>query len=71
LIRAGLNIARLNFSHGNFDQHGEVITRIRAASEATGRARRDHGRPPRAQNETGNERFDEILEAGWHHGRMV
>jgi pyruvate kinase len=37
LIRAGLNIARLNFSHGNFDQHEEVITRIRAASKATGR----------------------------------
>jgi pyruvate kinase len=37
LICAGLNIARLNFSHGSFEQHGEVITRIRAASKATGR----------------------------------
>jgi pyruvate kinase len=37
LIRAGMNIARLNFSHGNFEQHGEVIARIRAASKATGR----------------------------------
>jgi pyruvate kinase len=37
LIRAGMNIARLNFSHGNFDQHAEVITRIRAACRATGR----------------------------------
>ena len=27
LIRAGLNIARLNFSHGDFTQHGEVIRR--------------------------------------------
>ena len=37
LIRAGMNIARLNFSHGSFDQHGEVIARIRTASKVTGR----------------------------------
>jgi pyruvate kinase len=37
LICAGMNIARLNFSHGTFDQHAEVIARIRAASKATGR----------------------------------
>lgn len=37
LIRAGMNIARLNFSHGNFEQHGDVIARIRTASKATGR----------------------------------
>jgi pyruvate kinase len=37
LIRAGMNIARLNFSHGSFDQHAEVIARIRAACKATGR----------------------------------
>ncbi len=37
LIRAGMNIARLNFSHGSFDQHAEVIDRIRKASNATGR----------------------------------
>ncbi len=37
LIRAGLNIARLNFSHGDFSTHGEVIARIRAAARATGR----------------------------------
>ncbi len=37
LIRAGMNIARLNFSHGSFDQHGEVIDRIRNACKATGR----------------------------------
>ena len=36
LIRAGVNVARLNFSHGTFDQHGEVIARIRGASRATG-----------------------------------
>jgi pyruvate kinase len=37
LILAGMNIARLNFSHGTFDQHAEVIARIRVASKATGR----------------------------------
>ena len=37
IIHAGMNIARLNFSHGSFDQHAEVIARIRAASKATGR----------------------------------
>jgi pyruvate kinase len=35
LITAGLNIARLNFSHGDFTAHGAVITRIRAAEKAT------------------------------------
>jgi pyruvate kinase len=29
LIRAGMNVARLNFSHGTHDQHKKVITNIR------------------------------------------
>ena len=37
LIRAGLNVARLNFSHGDFTGHAERIARIRAAQAATGR----------------------------------
>jgi len=37
LIRAGLNVARLNFSHGEFLEHAERIRRIRAAERATGR----------------------------------
>src|SRR4051812_35411128 len=37
LIRAGLNIARLNFSHGDFTGHAEHIARIRAAAQAAGR----------------------------------
>ena len=36
LIRAGLNVARLNFSHGDFAAHAETIARIRAAERATG-----------------------------------
>ena len=37
LIRAGMNVARLNFSHGDFASHGEAIQKIRAASRATER----------------------------------
>ena len=37
LVRAGLNIARLNFSHADFSKHGEAIARIRAAARATRR----------------------------------
>src|SRR5512136_1967613 len=37
LIRAGLDVARLNFSHGDFTGHGERIGRIRAAEAAVGR----------------------------------
>jgi pyruvate kinase len=36
LLRAGLNVARLNFSHGDFSGHAERIARIRAAEKATG-----------------------------------
>src|SRR4051812_17107591 len=37
LIRAGLSVARLNFSHGEFSRHGEVVRRVREASHASGR----------------------------------
>ncbi len=37
LIRAGLNVARLNFSHGDLADHAERIKRIRSAAEAAGR----------------------------------
>jgi len=37
LLRAGLNVARLNFSHGDFTAHAGRIARIRAAQQATGR----------------------------------
>jgi len=33
LVRAGMDVARLNFSHGDHEQHGETIERIRAAAE--------------------------------------
>ncbi|MBL0057813.1 MAG: pyruvate kinase [Elusimicrobia bacterium] len=37
LIRAGMSIARLNFSHGDFSGHGERLKTLRAASAAVGR----------------------------------
>ena len=37
LIGAGIDVARLNFSHGTHEQHGRTIQAIRAAAEATGR----------------------------------
>ena len=37
LIRAGMNVARLNFSHGGQKVHGENIRRIRAASTQVGK----------------------------------
>jgi pyruvate kinase len=37
LLLAGLNIARLNFSHGDFAGHATNIERIRAAERTTGR----------------------------------
>lgn len=37
IIRAGMNVARLNFSHGDFDSHKTVIKNIRAAARAVGK----------------------------------
>ncbi len=36
LMRAGMNVARLNFSHGTHDEHAVVIERIRAISARLG-----------------------------------
>lgn len=32
LVEAGMNVARLNLSHGNYEKHGEVIRMIRSIS---------------------------------------
>ena len=37
LLRAGMDVARLNFSHGDFDTHARAIADLRAAAVATGR----------------------------------
>lgn len=33
LVLAGMNVARINFSHGDFESHGEVIRRVRKVAE--------------------------------------
>ena len=38
LIRTGLDVARLNFSHGDFEGHRVVISRLRVAAEKVGRS---------------------------------
>ena len=37
LARAGMDVARLNFSHGSYDEHAQRIEAVREASAATGR----------------------------------
>ena len=37
LIRSGLNVARLNFAHGNIEEHRENIKRIRKVSKELGK----------------------------------
>jgi len=36
LLKAGLNVARLNFSHGTHESHAEMIRRFRAVRDALG-----------------------------------
>src|SRR6266568_8546466 len=38
LIKAGMNVARLNFSHGKHEQHALVIERIRKIARRLGSA---------------------------------
>jgi pyruvate kinase len=37
MVRAGMDVARLNFSHGDFDAHRRAIEAVRAAAKAAGR----------------------------------
>ncbi|MEZ3161268.1 pyruvate kinase [Microbacterium sp. BWT-B31] len=38
LVRAGLDVARINRSHGDYDTHERAYAHVRKASDATGRA---------------------------------
>lgn len=37
LLNSGMNVMRLNFSHGDFEEHGGRITSIEAIMEKTGK----------------------------------
>jgi pyruvate kinase len=37
MVKAGMDVARLNFSHGNAEEHAETATRVRTASDRAGR----------------------------------
>lgn len=37
LMNSGMNVARLNFSHGNYEEHGMRIINIREAAKQTGK----------------------------------
>ena len=37
LVTAGVDVFRLNFSHGTRESHGQALTRIRAAAQQQGR----------------------------------
>ena len=37
MLRAGMDVARLNFSHGDFDYHARLIMHLRAAARAVDR----------------------------------
>ena len=37
MLQAGMNVARLNFSHGDFAWHGATIKALRQASQVTGK----------------------------------
>ncbi|MFN2159799.1 MAG: pyruvate kinase [Anaerolineales bacterium] len=37
MISRGMNVARLNFAHGDFENHREIIANVRAAAKASGK----------------------------------
>ena len=37
MIKAGMNVARLNLSHGSYDAHREQVSKLREAAETAGR----------------------------------
>jgi pyruvate kinase len=37
MIRAGMNVARLNLSHGDFENHAKIVQRLRNAAKNVGR----------------------------------
>jgi pyruvate kinase len=38
MLEAGMNVARLNFSHGDHEAHGGSVKRLREAMQKTGKS---------------------------------
>jgi pyruvate kinase len=60
MIWAGMNIVRLNFSHGDFDSHKKVIDEVRAVSKAMGRRVAIMGDLPGPKMRIGNLREEPV-----------
>src|ERR1044072_7037084 len=48
MVRAGLDVARVNFSHGKHEEHGRRIDLVHEAARRAGRIGRGRGAAPRA-----------------------
>jgi len=53
LLDAGVNVFRVNFSHGAADDHRATIRRIRGILKETGYSRCHSGGPPRPKTPRG------------------
>ena len=49
MVEAGMDVARLNFSHGSAEEHAEVIERVRDAANRAGRQVAVHAGPAGAE----------------------
>jgi pyruvate kinase len=64
MIRAGMSVARLNFSHENHESHRKRLERVRMASEAAGSLVATMLDTKGAEVRTGSIEDDVVLEAG-------
>src|SRR5262245_31834777 len=62
LLASGMDVARLNFSHGTHTEHGQAIEWLRAASERAGKAVAIIGDLQGPKIRTGNNRNNEPIE---------
>ena len=56
LTAAGVDLFRLNFSHGTHERHAAAVTRIRAAAQQQGQMRRRAAGPGGSEDSYGRAR---------------